>query len=358
MRARSTAGPPARPDAWRACVDTPLRALATLLILFVLARGLGWLWRWGVHDAVFRADPVACRALAYHGACWGVIAEKWPLILWGRYPPAEQWRAALASALMLAGVVGLAWPANWRPWRLLAMAVGVAVAALALMRGGWAGLPVVPTRLWGGLPLTLGLPLVGLGLGFPLGLGLALGRLHGVLPVRALCTAWIETLRAVPLIGVLFMSSFLIPLLLPSDWRPDILLRTWLGMTAFVAAYLAEVIRGGLQAIPPGQLDAARALGLGPAQVMRHVVLPQALRKVAPGLTNTAIGSLKDGSLVTVVGLFELTGALSLALGGDPEWRPFYLEGYIFIGAVYALLCLALSRYGLWLERRLGVARS
>jgi len=162
----------------------------------------------------------------------------------------------------------------------------------------------------------------------------------------------VELVRGVPLISVLFVASFLLPLLWPTGWRPDVLLRVLIGLVVFVAAYLAEVIRGGLQAVPRGQADAAMALGFSRWAVQRDIVLPQALRLTIPAIVNVVVGTLKDTSLVTVVGLFELTGALGLALGGDPVWRAFYLEGYLFIALIYWVLCYGLARYGRWIEKR------
>jgi general L-amino acid transport system permease protein len=229
--------------------------------------------------------------------------------------------------------------------------------SVVLMRGGIFGLEPVPTNRWGGLPLTIGLAVVGLALAFPLALLLALGRRSQWPAARTLCATYIELVRGVPLISVLFMASFLLPLLWPAGWQPDVLIRVLAGLSLFVAAYLAEIIRGGLQAVPRGQTEVAMALGFGRWPVQRDIVLPQALRIVVPALTNSVVGTLKDTSLVTVVGLFELTGALGLALGGDPTWRPFYLEGYLFIALVYWVLCFGLSRYSVWLERRLATER-
>jgi general L-amino acid transport system permease protein len=216
---------------------------------------------------------------------------------------------------------------------------------------------VVATNRWGGLPLTIALALAGLALAFPLALALALGRRSQWPVLRTLCATYIELVRGVPLISVLFMASFLLPLLWPAGWQPDVLLRVLAGLTLFVAAYLAEIIRGGLQAVPRGQTEIAMALGFRRWPMQRDIVLPQALRMVVPALTGNVVGMLKDTSLVTVVGLFELTGALGLALGGDPTWRPFYLEGYLFIALVYWVLCFGLSRYSVWLERRLASGR-
>ncbi|MDM0013225.1 amino acid ABC transporter permease [Variovorax sp. J22P168] len=345
MRAQGTAW---RQELW----GSPLRAAFTLALLALF----GWAalhgFDWAVRQAVFRPDAEACRAVA-HGACWGVVAEKWRPMLFGRYPYEDQWRPAVAVTLLSATTLLSAWPRSWR-WWLLPLWIATLALALLLMHGGLFGLEVVPTSRWGGLPLTIGLAVVGLALAFPLALLLALGRRSQWPVLRTLSATYIELVRGVPLISVLFMASFLLPLLWPAGWRPDVLLRVLAGLVLFVAAYFAEIIRGGLQAVPRGQTEVAMALGFGRWPVQRDIVLPQALRLVVPALTNSVVGTLKDTSLVTVVGLFELTGALGLALGGDPTWRPFYLEGYLFIAAVYWVLCFGLSRYSAWLERRLA----
>ena len=330
---------------------SPLRSLFSVLLLALFAWAALHILDWAVLQAVFRADAAACRALQ-HGACWGVIAEKWRPILFGRYPYEDQWRPAIAVTLLSLTTLLSAWPRSWRWWLLPLWIASLAVFVL-LMRGGLFGLASVPSSQWGGLPLTIALAVVGLALAFPLALLLALGRRSHWPVIRTLSATYIELVRGVPLISVLFMASFLLPLLWPAGWQPDVLVRVLAGLTLFVAAYLAEIIRGGLQAVPRGQTEVAVALGFGRWPVQRDIVLPQALRLVVPALTNSVVGTLKDTSLVTVVGLFELTGALGLALGGDPTWRPFYLEGYLFIAAVYWVMCFGLSRYSAWLERRL-----
>lgn len=344
------------PVAWRAELwGSPLRAASTVALIFLFGWAGFHLIDWAVLHAVFRPDAEACRAVQ-HGACWGVIAEKWRPIVFGRYPYEDQWRPAVAVTVLSATTMLSAWPRTWRWWLLPVWLVTLALF-LVLMRGGIFGLDPVPTNRWGGLPLTIGLAVVGLALAFPLALALALGRRSQWPAVRTLCATYIELVRGVPLISVLFMASFLLPLLWPAGWQPDVLIRVLAGLSLFVAAYLAEIIRGGLQAVPRGQTEVAMALGFGRWPVQRDIVLPQALRIVVPALTNSVVGTLKDTSLVTVVGLFELTGALGLALGGDPTWRPFYLEGYLFIALVYWVLCFGLSRYSVWLERRLATGR-
>jgi general L-amino acid transport system permease protein len=317
------------------------------LALWALSRLLPW----AVWQATFAPDAQICRARP-EGACWGVVAEKWRPLLFGRYPFAQQWRAAAAGALLVALTLASAWPRMWRWWLAPLWLAALAGAGL-LMGGGLLGLPPVPPGQWGGLPLTIALAVFSVALAFPLALALALGRRSRWPVARALCASYIELARGVPLIAVLFMATFLLPLLWPAGAQPDALLRVVIGQALFIAAYLAEVIRGGLQAVPAGQSDAARALGFSRWGVQRHVVLPQALRMVVPVLAGNVLGALKDTSLVTVVGLFELTGALSLALGGDPVWRPFYLEGYLFVAAIYWVMCFGLARYSVWLERYL-----
>lgn len=346
--------PPPQPTLWQRwradLFGTPLRTLATLLVCLPA----GWLlWQaldWAVFSASFTADSELCRA-QQHGACWGMVREKWRALLFARYPWEEQWRAALAGTLLTAMTLASGHPRSWRPAILLPMWGGGLALFVLLMRGGALGLREVPTSLWGGLPLTISLAVLGLALAFPLALALALGRRSEWPVVRVLCATFIELVRGVPLISVLFMASFLLPLIVPDLWKPDVFLRVLAAMVIFIAAYVAEVLRAGLQAVPARQVEAARAMGFGRWGVQRYVVLPQALRIAIPALTNIAVGALKDTSLVTIVGMFELTGALGWALGGDVNWRPFYLEGYAFIAALYWLMCTGLSRYGRWLEQ-------
>jgi len=327
-------------------------ALATLLLLlgaaWLLPRALDWL----VLRAVFAPDYDACRALEHRAACWGFVAEKLRLILFGRYPYAEQWRPLVATLVFAGALAGSAHPRAWRRRLVLAWVPVLAVLFL-LLRGGVLGLTPVGTGEWGGLPLTVGLTAVVVVCSIPLGVVLALGRRSGMPLVRGLSTLYIELVRGVPLITVLFVASFLFPLLLPQGLRLDALARVAVGMTLFQAAYMAEVVRGGLQALPRGQLEAAEALGLSWWKAQRRVVLPQALVLVIPSFVNSVLSTFLDTSLVTVVSIYDLTGALRLALG-DARWRDFFLEGYLFVGAVYLGCCLALSRYSHWLEGRLA----
>lgn len=321
------------------------------LVLLVVLLPLAWnILDWALLGAVFQADLQACRLAAGEGACWGVVAEKWRLILFGRYPLDEQWRAGLVAVLWT--VLLFTTAARALSTRLLALAWGfVLPTAWVLMAGGLFSLPPVPTSLWGGLPLTLIISTLGFGLAFPLALLLALGRRSKIKPVSWACTAYIELLRALPLVAVLFLAAFVLPLWLPrivpgglADGGPDLFTRVLLTIALFSAAYLAEVLRGGLQAVPQGQHQAALALGLNTVQSHLQVVLPQAIRACLPSLVNSFVTLFKECSLVAIVALFELTGALSLALAGDVQWRDFYLEGYLFIALVYWAYCFGLSK--------------
>ena len=350
--------PPPRSEmgalAWvrRGFFDGPWNSALTVLTVLVLVLVVPPLVDWSVIYAVPDADNQACRDVYGIGACWGVVAEKGRLILFGRYPFDEQWRPLLASALVVVLLVVSCLRSFWRPALALAW-LGVFGAFYLLMRGGYMGLTPVETARWGGLPLTLLLSSVSLVIAFPLAVLLALGRQSHLPAIRTLCVLFVEVVRGVPLISVLFMASFILPLFMPQGNTIDVLVRVLIGMTLFSAAYLAEVIRGGLQAVPKGQIEAAQSLGLSYWQTQRMIVLPQALRLVVPAIVNTFIGAFKDTSLVTIVSLYDLTGAVQLALG-DADWRKFFLEGQLFVAGVYFVACFAMSRYSHWLEQHLN----
>jgi general L-amino acid transport system permease protein len=332
-------------------------------VTLVLAGLLAWAaWRvvdWGVLRAVAAPDYAACKA-AQHGACWGFVAEKWRLIVFGRYPFEQQWRPALATASVLAMLVASAWPALWsrRGARWLAAGWVVAFALFfSLMFGGVFGLEPVGTDRWGGLPLTVILTLIGITASTPIGIALALARRSSLALLRSLAVAYIELVRGVPLITVLFVAAFVLPLVLPTGWRLDPFWRIVIGLVLFQAAYMAETVRGGLQSLPRAQHEAALSLGLRYWQAQRAVILPQALVAVIPAFVNNLLSTFMDTSLVAVVSMYDLTGSLRLALG-DPRWRDFFIEGYVFVAAIYFGGSFAMSRYSLWLERRLKIGNA
>jgi general L-amino acid transport system permease protein len=331
--------------------------LTTVFVIGLLLWVLPGLWRWLVAGAVFAPDAQACQAARGHGACWGVIAEKYRVILFGRYPYDEQWRALVATLLVIGGLVLSCMRAFWRPWLVL-LWVAILGSFFVLMGGGVLGLSKVRTELWGGLPLTVMLSVISLFLAFPLAVLVALGRRSRMPAIRTISVLYVELVRGVPLISVLFMASFMFPLFVPRGVTVDVLVRVIAGLTLFIAAYMAETVRGGLQAVPKGQFEAADSLGLGYWQTQRLIVLPQALSMVVPSIMNTFISLFKDTSLVTIVSIYELTGALALALNADVSWRPFKLEAYFFITLIYFTGCFAMSRYSLWVEKQLAASKA
>jgi general L-amino acid transport system permease protein len=346
------------PLAWlRANLFADWKTGASTLVLGGL---LVWLlprvFDWAVLSAVWSADLKACRAAEGMGACWGVISEKYRIIVFGRYPFEQQWRPLVATVLMLAMLVASCTRAFWRPW-LAVLWVAVLAVFFVLMYGGVAGLARVETDRWGGLPLTILLATLSIVMAFPIALVVALGRRSDLPAIRAFCTLYVELVRGVPLISLLFMASFMFPLFMPQGLTIDVLIRVLVGITLFTAAYLAEVIRGGLQAIPKGQLEAAATLGLSYWQTQRKIVLPQALAMVVPSIMNSFISVFKDTSLVSIVSLYELTGALDMAINADADWKPFKLQGYVFIAIIYFTFCFSMSRYSRWVERHVNKSK-
>jgi general L-amino acid transport system permease protein len=329
-------------------------ALLTLAILWGLVSVVPPLLRWGVFDSVVTGDAAACRA--GDGACWAFIHEKLLFILFGTYPHDQLWRPGLVVLLFIGLFTASCDRRLWRRW-LAPLWLAVIVAMGVLMWGGVFGLSAVEDGLWGGLPLTLGLATVGLVVAFPLSILLALGRRSTLPLVRGLSVAWIELIRGVPLISLLFMASVMLPLFLPAGVTVDKLLRAQVAFILFASAYLAEVVRGGLQAIAKGQEEAADALGLGYWQKMGRIILPQALALVIPPLVNTFIGFFKDTSLVLVIGLFDLLRTAKTSLS-DPLWHGFYREAYLFIALIYFAFCFFFSRYSRWLEADLNRSRN
>jgi general L-amino acid transport system permease protein len=332
-------------------------SLSSVVLLLLAVYLMPKMVNWGVLQAVFGADVDACQNARGTGACWGVVTEKYRTILLGRYPFEDHWRPVLATSLMILGLVASCTRAFWRPWLVL-MWIAIMTLFFGLMGGGVFGLESVRTDLWGGLPLTVLLATVSIFLAFPLAIVVALGRRSDLPAIRSACIVYIELIRGVPLISVLFMASFMFPLFMPQGVTIDVLVRVVVGITLFAAAYMAEIIRGGLQAIPKGQLEAAATLGLSYWQTQIKIVLPQALAMVVPSIMNNFISIFKDTSLVTIVSMYELTGALSLALNSDVNWRPFKIEAYLFITFVYFFFCFAMSRYSLWVEKQLSASKA
>jgi general L-amino acid transport system permease protein len=329
--------------------------LSTFIVGGLLLYYLPQLLDWAVLRAAWLPNADACRAPGV-GACWGVIAEKYRFIIFGRYPFEEQWRPLVATVLMVGLLIVSCMRAFWKSW-LAVLWVVVLGCFFVLMHGNTLGLSKVETDRWGGLPLTILLASLSIVMAFPIALLVALGRRSHLPAIRSFATIYVELIRGVPLISVLFMASFMFPLFMPQGLTIDVLIRVLVGITLFAAAYMAEVIRGGLQAIPKGQIEAAATLGLSYWQTQRKIVLPQALAMVVPSIMNNFIAIFKDTSLVTIVSLYELTGSLGLALNSDADWRPYKIEGYLFIAMIYFTFCFAMSRYSGWIEKQLNKSK-
>lgn len=331
---------------WKALFGDLFSTVLTFATLLFLWQMLPFI-QWGVVDAVWSTDnPTVCREA---GACWAFIGAKLRFILFGVYPPEEHWRPMAVIAILLVSVLCSLSPRMWG--KTLLVFWGCAIAAmLALMWGGFAGLTFVSTSSWSGLPVTLLLALLSLGLGFPVAVLMALGRRSRQPVSRLLSILTIELVRGMPLVGMLFVASILLPILLPPDWSIDKLGRTLAALTIFAAAYLAEVIRGGLQGVDAGQEEAGHALGIPRWRIVWNIILPQAIEKVIPPLTNTAIVMVKNTSLVMIVGVFDMLNA-GRSAATDPNWPGPYMETYLFVAAIYFLICFGISRYAMWLEQ-------
>ncbi|MDR3044095.1 MAG: amino acid ABC transporter permease [Desulfovibrio sp.] len=329
-------------------------ALLSAATAFLIAKAAAPFWNWAVTNATITLDPAVAKR--HTGAAWGFIREMWPVFMTGIYPAEERWRPLLALCAVLA-VAGLTCVRRLRGagW-LRALWLTTPVLVFACIRGGGiTGLPEVGTHYWGGLMLTLLLSVVAMVAAFPVSVLLALGRTSDMPVARPFCVAYIELVRGVPLITILFMASVVLPLFLPSDLDLDKVLRAMAGITMFFSAYLAENIRGGLQGLSRGQYEAADALGMGYWTKMRVVILPQALRIVIPPMVNNFIGILKDTSLVGIVGLVDLL-QVAFATTSNPKWFGRLAEAYTFIAFWYWVLCYGLSGCSRYLERRIPSA--
>jgi len=364
------ASEPAQPPplAWRGPLawvranlfSSPPSSAITLALLAVGVWLLPPFFAWATTRAIWSApDGALCRA-HQDGACWAFIAQKFDYLRYGSYPASQRWRVDVAEIVGAVLIVWLLWVGA--PRRGLAAGLfflGFPVLAFVLLHGAEAiGLPVVDTLLWGGMFVSLLTALVGIVFSLPLGVLLALGRRSGLPVVRAASIVFIEFVRGVPFIAVLYMANNLLPLFLPPGWAPDRFAPPLVGTALFAAAYMAEEVRGGLQSLDKGQYEGARALGFGYWGMMRLVVLPQALTLVIPGLVNNFIGLFKDTTLIAIVGMTDFLMAMDNAFK-DTAWSgPTILEtGYLFAAAFYFVFCYAMSLYSTAMERRLAVGR-
>lgn len=331
---------------------TPVNAVITIAVVLLLAVIVVPFVHWALIDATWTGTAQTCGERS--GACWAFIGEKFRFMLFGLYPQEAQWQAVTATLLIALPMVVTAIPRLWHRHLLTLWVVSIALAVVLM--SGWLSGRSISTQLWGGFPLTLLLAVVGFGGAFPLGVLLALGRRSRMGIVRLLSIGFIELMRGVPIIAVLYVSTLLFPLMLPAGASLDKLLRVQVALILFVAAYIAEIVRAGLQAVPHGQYEAAQSLGLPGAKSLQLVVLPQALRAVIPAFVTLGIGIFLDTTLVTVIGLFDFLNTARVATT-DTQWLGFYHEAYTVVAAIYFAFAFAASRYSLWLENYLRPVR-
>lgn len=333
---------------WDAVVST----LCIAVVAFLAYRFI----EWAIVDGVWTAKSATDCASKGTGACWAVLPARWRLILFGVYPFEMQWRPALGSFVLLVAAVLSCTPWFWRIGRIVALWVVSFATFVALMRGGFLGLSLISTENWGGLALTLFLFASLMVLGMPLATLLAIARQYGPRWLRVFVGTFIDLIRSVPLIAIMFGASLVIPLVLPGWLSGDKLFRVILGFAAFYGAYQAELLRGGFQAIDKGQIEAARALGMRPWQFQLTVLIPQAFRVTMPQTVNQAVAGFKDTSYVAIVGFFDMTASASAALGTG-DWALAFVEVYIVVALLYFVFAYSLSLYGASLERRMAAGQ-
>ena len=330
-------------------------ALLTLLILFIIIKSILPILNWFVLEANFAGSSKDdCTG---DGACWVFIKVWFNRFMYGLYPDAEQWRinSAFIILFLLVGVTFFA-PQKLKKYFILFLVLVYPFIGIKLISGGDFGLVYVESAAWGGLSLTFIISAFAILFCFPIGVFLALGRRSSLPAIKYISVGFIELWRGVPLITVLFMSAVMFPMFLPDGTFIDKLIRVLIAITLFEAAYMAEVVRGGLQALPKGQYEAAKSLGMGYWKMNVFIILPQALKLVIPGIANTFLALVKDTPLIFVVGLLELAGMIGLAKT-NPKWLGMAMEGYVFAGLVFWVICYAMSRYSQNLEKKLSTER-
>ena len=332
-----------------------LNAALTLIIIFTLIKFIPSLLNWFIFDADFMGNTK--QDCTSSGACWVFVKVWLNRFIYGMYPDAEQWRINTAFFILF-GLVGASFfvPAKFKKYILIFLLFVYPIIGLKLIAGGDFGLKYIETGAWGGLSLTFIVSAFALILCFPIGMFLALGRRSKLPAIRYSSIGFIELWRGVPLITVLFMSAVMFPMFLPDGTYVDKLIRVLIAITLFEAAYMAEVIRGGLQALSKGQYEAAKSLGMGYWIMHLFIILPQALKLVIPGIANTFLALVKDTPLIFVVGLLELAGMVNLAKT-NPDWLGMAMEGYVFAGLVFWVICYSMSRYSQNLEKKLSTER-
>ncbi len=335
--------------------NSPFNSILTLLALWALFITLPKFIAWGFINAVWIADDAKICEEAL-GACWAVITEKYRIILFGIYPYDQHWRGVAVICIVIT-MFALSTIRKFWSYKLIIGWVFTTLSIFILMHGGIFGLKIVETHQWGGLPMTLFMFIATIMGGMPLAILLALGRRSELPVIKALSVTFIEVIRGVPLLTVLFMASLIFPLFMPEGFTINQFLRAQVGMIMFFAAYAAEIVRGGLQAIPKQQFEASYAIGLSYWKMMWRIILPQALRIVIPALMNDIIRAFKNTTFVSIIGLFDVLGAASTALE-DPLWSRQGVEVYLFVCVLYFIFCYSMSKYSENVEQTLKKGRN
>jgi general L-amino acid transport system permease protein len=324
----------------------------TLVVLYLLWLSVPPLINWALIESNWFSSSDQCKA--GEGACWSIVTANIRFILFGFYPHDLQWRPLLAVVILIALLFYSQNRNHWKKSLFYAWLIGLFTMGL-LLKGGLFGLEAVESNKWGGLPLTLLLSVFGLTAAYPVGVMLALGRQSKMPVIKSFCVVYIELIRGVPLISLLFMSSVVFPLFLPEGVSINNILRAQVAIILFTAAYIAEVVRGGLQGVAKGQYEAADSLGLNYFQTMRLIILPQALKIVIPPSVSILISAFKDTSLVVIIALYDLLKTTQTTLT-DPKWMGYSAEAYIFVGLIYFVCCFFMSNYSRRLERELDTS--
>ncbi|WP_189523818.1 MULTISPECIES: amino acid ABC transporter permease [unclassified Mesorhizobium] len=337
----------------------PAKSITTAVLGALALAFLWWIFQWGIVDATWTGDASQCRA-NLGGACWTFLTHKMPFILFGFYPPEEFGRVvalcAVFAACLVLSLVAISTSTKSLLRALPLLWLVQLVASVVLLRGGVLGLAPVPERLWSGLPITIVLSVSTILLGLPLGTLIALGRKSRNGAVRMLCLWFVEVMRALPIIAVLFIATIIVPLFLPAQLDISTLFRALIGLLLVAAAYFSEIVRSGLNTIPHPQYEAADSLGFTKLQRARLVILPQALSLVVSPLVSLAASLLKDTTLIVIISQFDLVGTARLAIS-DPQWTGFSAEGFVFIGVIYFAMCWSVIKFGEMAETLMSVGR-
>jgi general L-amino acid transport system permease protein len=337
--------------------STPVNIVISSVCFCLLAYLFWYLFKWAVLNAVWTSPDgtsQVCRDI--DGACWAVIHVRWRLILFGLFPFEEQWRSTLACVAIIIVTILSCIPIFWRPLRLSTLWIIGFTIFYTMMAGGVFGMTAVAPNQWGGLTLTVFMYVAGVLNGMPAAICLALMRRSKLIVIAKTTGAVIDALRSLPLVSILFTSALILPFVLPDFMVGDKIWRVAVGFALYFAIYQAEVIRSGIQSLPNGQEEAAKALGLSYWHRTARIILPQAFRNALPPTINQLVLTFKETALIVIIGFFDVLASGNAAFGTG-EWASTWIEVYCFVALIYFVFVFSLSRYGTYLERRMRVGQ-